>query len=60
MRKRAPLSDALIVSGRIAADNMWFFHLNAEMLPYEVYGGEDGEVGVAFAAARTADVADFA
>lgn len=37
---------------------MWFFHLNAEMLPHEVYGGEDGEVGVAFAAARTADVAD--
>ena len=60
MRKRAPLDDALVVPGRIMADNERFFHLNAEMLPHEVYGGEDGEVGVAFTATRTADVADFA
>ncbi len=52
MRKRAPLSDALVVSGRIVTDNVRFFHLNAEMLLHEIYGGEDGEVGIAFAAAR--------
>ena len=58
MRKRAPLADALVVSGRIMADNVRFLHLYAEMLLYEIYGGEDGEVGVSFAAARPADVAD--
>ena len=57
-RKRAPLADALVVAARIMADDMRFIHLNAEMLLYEIDGGKDGEVGVAFAAARSADVAD--
>ena len=40
------------------ADNVRLLHLYAEMLLHEIYGGEDGEVGVAFAAARASDVAD--
>ena len=57
-RKRTSLADALVVTGRIVADNVRFLHLDAEMLLHEPDGGKDGEVGVAFAAARTADVTD--
>lgn len=57
-RKRTPLADALVVSGRIVADNVRFLHLDAEMILHELDGGKDGEVGVAFAATRAADVAD--
>ena len=57
-RKRTPLADALVVTGRIVADNVRFLHLDTEMILHELDGGKDGEVGVAFAATRAADVAD--
>ena len=57
-RKRTSLADALVVTGRIVAHDVRFLHLDTEMLLHESDGGKDGEVGVAFAAARTADVAD--
>ena len=51
-RKRTSLADALVVTGRIVADNVRFLHLDAEMLLHEPDGGKDGKVGVAFAATR--------
>ena len=57
-RERAAFPDALIVLGRIAADDIVLFHFNAEVLLYEVDGGEDGEEGVPLAAPGPADLAD--
>ena len=58
LRKRAAFSDALIVLRGVMAYNLRLFHLNAELLPYKVNGGKDGEEGISLAAAWTSDIAD--
>lgn len=58
--ERTAFPDALVVLGRIAADDLMRFHLHAEVLFYEVDGGEDGEEGVPLVAPGAADLADAA
>ena len=56
--KRTAFSDALIVLRGVMAYDLRLFHLNAEMLPYKVNGGKDGEEGISLVAAWTSDLAD--
>ena len=58
--KWASFADTLVILVGIIADDIWLFHFHTELLLGEVDGREDGEIGVALAAARTTDVANLA
>ena len=58
--ERTAFPDALIVLGRITADDLMRIHLHAEVLFYKVDGGEDGEERIPLAASGPADLADAA
>lgn len=50
--------DTLVVPGGMDTAHSGLCHLHAEMLFYEINGGEDGQVGISLAAAGAADAAD--
>lgn len=57
-RERTALSDTLSVLCGTGADNLAGFHFNSEMLPHKPDRGENGKIGVPFAASRTANLTD--
>ena len=56
--ERAALPDALIILRGITVDNLVLCHLNAEVLFYEINGGEDRTKRVPLATSGTADITD--
>ena len=53
------LPDALVVLGGIVADDLAGLHLHAEVLFYEINGGENGEEGISLAAPGSANLTDL-
>ena len=60
MKKRAAFAYALVVPAGKAANYIRPLHFHAELLRSEVDGRENRQIGIAFAAAGTADSPDFA
>lgn len=56
--KRAAAPDALVILIAVPADDFCFFHLDAEVLCCKIDRALYREIGVSFAAAWSADLAD--
>ena len=57
--KRTAISNTLIVLFRVLAYHNRFFHFHSEMLLDKIYGGQNGQIGIALTATRPADIANF-
>ena len=53
--ERTAFTDALVILAGIIADDIRSVHFHTELLLGEVDGREDGQIGVALAAARSTD-----
>ena len=53
------ISNTLIVLIRVLAYHEWLFHFHSEMLFDKIYGGQNGQIGIALTTTRPADIANF-
>ena len=59
-KERTTHSDALVVLAEMSAHYGSFVHGYAEIRFHEIDGCQDGEIGIAFAAARTTHLSNLA
>ena len=59
LKERTALADALVVLAGIIADDIRSLHFHTKFFLGEVDGRENGQIGVALAAARATDVSYF-
>ena len=59
LKERTAFADALVVLAGIIADDIRPLHFHTKFLLGEVDGREDGQIGVALAAARATDIANL-